>query len=444
MTNLWLTFNAYSKANPMIAGAVSLWGLSVVTWLCRKLPAQIWSKIHSQITTKLDFDNTEHGWARENYAAFMTWFMENDWVKYSRSHSLQSHGPVIDDRWRRREGENAAEIAMGAGNHFFFYKRRLFILKREMIPQTGQNNLIYKISLTMFGRKKQILQDLVDEFSYKFMPGRQNILRWTAHGWEVYSALDRRELSTVIIDQFVKDQLVAEIKDFFENEQRWTSKGLPYKKTIVLHGVPGTGKTSLIKGIATHFALNVCRLNLSSISDEMLEGALASLPSRSLLAIEDFDSTKATHARKGVKSGVKKESSEAAIGNKDGDKGQIDLFSDMLTLSGILNAFDGIASLHGSLIFLSTNALDQIDPALLRKGRVDRIIEIKPLTHKEVVQYIELMYPGQPIPNTRFLDILGCDLQGHYFDHPDDYEGFINAVPKESASIRQLVQHEAA
>jgi hypothetical protein len=115
---------------------------------------------------------------------------------------------------------------------------------------------------------------------------------------------------------------------------------------------------------------------------------------------------------------------------------------DPLTLSGILNALDGIASLHGTLIFLSTNTLDAIDPALLRKGRVDHTYEIKRLTHVEVLDYIELMYPGRSAePTECFSDILGCDLQALYFEHHDNFDQFIAAIPKQGDlrdTLRQI------
>ena len=35
-------FNAFARLNPIVAGALSLWGLSVVTFFSRTLPQKIW------------------------------------------------------------------------------------------------------------------------------------------------------------------------------------------------------------------------------------------------------------------------------------------------------------------------------------------------------------------------------------------------------------------
>lgn len=464
LTNLWLAFNAYSHSNPMIAGAVSLWGLGLVTWVFRKIPMKLISKIHGQLTTTLTFDNTELGWARENYASFMEWFMQNKWAKYSRQLALQTYGAQFFDRHNGHGSRNAADVAIGDGNHFFFFKRRLFLMHRRTMEKQGRDNIVYVVTLTMFGRNKAIMQDLVDVFCHKFPENKLKLMRFKSNYWADYAMLDRRELKTVIVEKALKQSLVKAIEDFQMSEAWYTERGLPWKKTFVLHGVPGTGKTSLIKALASHFNLNVCRLNLNALNDEMLEEALANIPSRSILAIEDFDSAKATRRRSAMKSddstkytvAVKYDSSgkpnlESAINSIKGlgvDDAPVNpmakLLEDMdgLTLSGILNALDGIASLHGTLIFLTTNTLDDIDPAVIRKGRVDHVFEIKPLTHSEVLDYIELMFPGRSAePAACFSSILGCDLQALYFEHHDNFDQFIDAIPKVNDledTIRQI------
>lgn len=42
-----------------------------------------------------------------------------------------------------------------------------------------------------------------------------------------------------------------------------------------------------------------------------------------------------------------------------------------LTLSGLLNAIDGVTSTEGRILFMTTNYVDRLDKALIRPGRVD-------------------------------------------------------------------------
>jgi len=46
-------------------------------------------------------------------------------------------------------------------------------------------------------------------------------------------------------------------------------------------------------------------------------------------------------------------------------------YQSSVTFSGFLNALDGVASGEERIIFLTTNHIDRLDPALIRPGRVD-------------------------------------------------------------------------
>ena len=42
-----------------------------------------------------------------------------------------------------------------------------------------------------------------------------------------------------------------------------------------------------------------------------------------------------------------------------------------LSFSGFLNALDGVATQEGTVLFMTTNHLERLDPALIRAGRID-------------------------------------------------------------------------
>lgn len=42
-----------------------------------------------------------------------------------------------------------------------------------------------------------------------------------------------------------------------------------------------------------------------------------------------------------------------------------------VTFSGLLNCLDGVASTEARILFMTTNYLERLDPALVRPGRVD-------------------------------------------------------------------------
>jgi len=98
----------------------------------------------------------------------------------------------------------------------------------------------------------------------------------------------------------------------------------------LLHGPPGTGKTSYILAIAGKLRLNICYLNLSSgnLDDDGLNRALNDAPAHSIILLEDIDSIF-----------VQRHS----ISQESGKKGK----RDSITFSGLLNALDGVRSQEG-------------------------------------------------------------------------------------------------
>lgn len=132
---------------------------------------------------------------------------------------------------------------------------------------------------------------------------------------------------------------------------RWfVCAGIPYRRGYLLHGPPGSGKTSFIQALAGNLSYNICLLNLSErgLTDDKLNHLLGITPERSIVLLEDIDAA----FNKRVQT------------SEDGYKSSV-------TFSGLLNALDGVASAEERIIFMTTNHFDQLDPALVRPGRVD-------------------------------------------------------------------------
>ncbi len=418
LNELFLQFNTYSKSNPIIAGAMALWGLGVLTFVCRHIPVQLYNFLYNQFTTRLYFNDTYEGYNAENYRSFMVWFTKRSYSKYMRSMKL------VSKPWMDKEHEhyvaNATTVITGVGNgkHFFFYKYHLFIINHSTLDKAGSNVVISQINLTMFGRNKAVLASLVDEFSYKYDDSKLCIYRYDKE-WDRLSDFPKRALETVIIDAELKNEVVRIITEFKADREWYVTRGLPYKKTFIFHGVTGTGKTSLIKAIANHFDMGICFISISAMTDRNFQAAITTAPSKNIVVIEDFDSASATRSRE----------------LKQASDGMGEMLS-MLSLSSILNTLDGVVTLDDKLIFLSTNVLDTLDSALTRSGRVDHIFEIKALRHKEVCEYIDLMFPGIMIQShITFKDIVGCDLQALYFESKANHKAFIDSIPKVDSKI---------
>jgi len=201
------------------------------------------------------------------------------------------------------------------------------------------------------------------------------IYRWhnRHHYWRRESRTLARPLKSVVLPAGEKAGLLRDFEDFFEDETRswYAEHGIPYRRSYLFHGVPGTGKTSLIGALAGRFGRNVCFLQPShpEMTDDALKAAVQRVPERSFIVFEDIDSL------------FDKQRNNKVSGSR-------------LTFSGLLNALDGVGSPKGQVFVLTTNFRDQLDDALTRNGRVDRHVEFTHATGEQFGEMFRQFYPA--------------------------------------------------
>jgi len=168
--------------------------------------------------------------------------------------------------------------------------------------------------------------------------------------WKTESQCKARSLESVILPVAMKDKLAKDIEGFLSDASRefFERHGIPYKRSYLFYGVPGSGKTSLIQALAGAYERNICYLQPThpDMTDDSIRCAVKEAPDDAIIVLEDID----------------------ALFGKDRSK-KTDRSS--LTFSGLLNALDGVGSPNGQIFILTTNLRDQLDSALIRNGRVD-------------------------------------------------------------------------
>jgi len=403
-------FTEYSnavKGNPMLAG-FALYLTGTLTYLARDLPKTIWKTFTGAVTTSIEMNNAGYSGNDYHFTLFLTWFMESPWAKWSRS--------LYTGRFYQIGKETDTVVGPGYGNHIFFYKGRLFWFNKFKIDSSGSERQKEGIRIVTLGRSHKALLELVKAFEYKKGENELAVYEYRNNSWEQVTTIEKRPMRTLCIAEDLKEQLLRRHDHFVNNRQWFRDRGIAYKITTLLYGPPGTGKTSIAKTLAGHYDRGVFILDLSAMSNKTLQHALAILPPKALLLVEDVDAATSV-----VKSR-----------EKDGGAQQTslaDMVQDQLTLAGLLNALDGIIPLNDVMVFLTTNHPEKLDPALIRKSRVDYKYEIGPMTNEEIHAYVELMYPGTKLnPTLVFCAMLGCDVQAAFREHPDDISGFLNEV----------------
>lgn len=425
LMQLMAQFNELNRANPVLATILGAGGATAIVMSLRQIPTKVFNFLFGQVTTELTMNNAGWDGGGDQFRSFMLWYIKHSWSKWSRTLSLESQ--------YQYRGDPLVEIGAGFGLHFFAYKGRFFWFRKTRLDSSGSSMEKMEITIKGLTRNRALFDAMVQEFRYRMKTNTITVTSWDFDKWSEPVAITKRALNTVIMERGLKDGLISDIDRFYASREWYEARGLPYKRCVLFYGPPGTGKTSIIKALASYYGRNVFTLNLSTVSDNMLQKAMSSIPEGSILLIEDFDTNKTVISRAPTPP-------PAPAPAKDGEAPIADAVSSgppegfvALSLSGLLNALDGIVPLDGSLIFLTTNHIERIDAALLRNGRVDKRIKIPYLRDPEVRDYIELMFPGTQVSvDIHFQPIAGCDLMSHFSDNRDNVSDFIAAIPQDS------------
>ncbi|KAI1370023.1 BCS1 N terminal-domain-containing protein [Xylaria arbuscula] len=377
-------------------------GMLIVCW--NYASSYLWDQVETYFMSVVDIRTDD-----EIYNILMAWVATQRFSQGARrfvvNTSLSSRSWFLW-RWDDDEDEDDFENGEGSsgskkkkalsytpsfGSHYFWYRGRLLLFRRSANREQNSFMLVSEreeISISCFGRDPWILKELLLEAREKYLEKDEHktqIYRGTTKAmssepsWQRCMSRASRPFSTVILNEQTKKDLIEDVTDYLNpTTQRWyANRGIPYRRGYLLHGPPGTGKSSLSLALAGFFKLRIYIVSLSSVNanEENLGNLFAELPRRCVVLLEDIDSAGLTHTREDNNGNPPAPAKEEEM-----EPGQITQgngntnTNNRLSLSGLLNILDGVASQEGRILIMTTNHPKKLDKALIRPGRVDMII----------------------------------------------------------------------
>lgn len=284
------------------------------------------------------------------------------------------------------------------GSHVFWYRGWLLRFRRsqnQQQPSFLTASEREEISISCFGRSPWILKQLLLEARAEYLQKdtkKTMIYRGgtragsTEPAWQRCMARTSRPFSTVILNEAKKQELIADVADYLSPATRnwYSNRGIPWRRGYLLSGPPGTGKSSLSLALAGYFKMRIYMVSLSSFAanEENLATLFADLPQRCVVLLEDIDTAGLTHTREEGKEGLPYvDDGPASTAMVPGQltpgmvNNQNTSATSRLSLSGLLNILDGVASQEGRVLIMTTNHIEKLDKALIRPGRVDMTVE---------------------------------------------------------------------
>ena len=275
------------------------------------------------------------------------------------------HECIVDDKQNIQKLMLVNECCGGPKGEILFCKITLTNNSKEIL--TSFVDEARKISSDRRKKNKKKSSDTVRIYYYKDF-------------WYLFSKIPKRPIDTLYLKEDELEHVVNTIAEFFSEDEReeYLSFGIPYKKVMFLYGVPGSGKTSCINVIASHFD---CDIHLIPLSTDMDDSNL----------VEAFSTINTDNENNTNKKIILIEDIDCIFEDrKEGDH-----LKNKVTLQGLLNCMDGFTCMEGALIFITANKPESLDDAVIRSCRVDYKLELGYANKYQTEQMFQRFLPNQ-------------------------------------------------
>lgn len=404
------------QSNPYFGAGAGLFGIGMLTAVLRKgtQASLVLFRRHCMMSLEVPSKDKSYYWLL-------------NWISANATHTQHLS---VETTFRQSDAgkiDTAFEFVPSTGSHFFRYKYTWIRVERtreKQMVDLHRGAPWESVTLTAIGRDKNIYFEILEEARKLALQKQEGkTVMYTAMGaeWRPFGYPRRkRPIESVVLDKGISERLVKDVKEFTDNPHWYMDRGIPYRRGYLLYGPPGCGKSSYITALAGSLDYSICVLNLSErgLSDDRLNHLLAVAPEQSIILLEDID---------------------AAFMSRDLAAENPSVYAGMgrLTLSGLLNALDGVASAEARIIFMTTNYLQRLDPALIRPGRVD----VKELINYATTYQLEMMfkrfYPEEPESQASLFaekvksfdkNVSAAQVQGLFLMYKDNADNALNNI----------------
>jgi chaperone BCS1 len=376
--------NSVFGGNQMLISTVTFTLTGAMVYLSRSLFFGVLNLVKKELTTTVMLDSSHVSYHKILNQLSYTNIIEN----------ARCLG-ITNGRW----GGDNSELSAGEGRQILNLFGKLCLIKIEQVTHTGGDNIVYKMTIIYLGRSHEYAKKIL-ELSQKEISSKVNLIVYDAVTISSPSYQRRDNLQSRVLRE-VEMRLIKDIAMFIKSEEWYINNGLQYQFGTLLHGVPGTGKTSIVRYIATKFSLPIYVINNFNDYKKIPLDVLC------IIIIDEIDK----------------------VIDMEPTKGEDSVLVDQKILS--LKVLDGIDRVHGHIIITTTNHIDKLEPALLRTGRLGKHYKFDYINKEEMKKYIIHHFENADISSINLSNlksnITPVNINEYLIDHKDcmDCEQFI-------------------
>lgn len=275
------------------------------------------------------------------------------------------------------------DLKNSIGNNIYFFDQKSKEGGMPPPPHQGSSQM------DIMNYKRMVITTSTKQLAFTMMPFYSNKTFANIYGKEVRKIEQR-------------------VRFFLDNKDWYDSKGIPYQLGMLLSGIPGSGKTSIIRAIANMTRRHIINVNFANITtasqlknlfycDKIQvysDNTMSTMNSyyipidQRLYILEEIDAI----------GNIVKQRSSNDCGNNSHP------MHDELTLMEILTIMDGTMEIPGRMIIMTSNHPENLDQALVRPGRIDVQANFGKATREQICEMFE-GYLDRPFP-TELIDQL--------------------------------------
>jgi chaperone BCS1 len=381
----------------------------------KDLPKWLWERLMVLTTYRVTVYQTE-----ELYDYIMMWIRDNHNskarnVEYTTRAASYEENQFALETTDTEKGK-AKEIREIPVEDFFYLRKYGRLLRisfgRDKLENANNLKSVYLKHFTIRGIfASRAIRKLMNQINQTYGNRKRdpNLYITNGHYFRHIGSITGKPLSQIVINKALKESIITDINTWKDSKDEYLRRGIAHKRGHCYFGPPGTGKTSLSKAIAIEYQMDVYMVNLNNVDgDDDLIGMFREIQPNSMLLFEDIDAYF---------------NGRTALNDQS-----------KVTFSGLLNALDGVSSLQGIFIAVTTNHIEKLDPALIRPGRIDILREIGLATSNEASEYVSMFYNE---PHTVELDaeISMSEIQNACLSNPNDATEAIKKLEKSFKNI---------
>ncbi|KDQ61524.1 hypothetical protein JAAARDRAFT_123262 [Jaapia argillacea MUCL 33604] len=377
----------------------------------RRFFSNTWSWLVNSfyITASFHEDDDSFNWVMLWLSKHPAWTKARDVEISTRSFNLTTSAVVVpgdeDDKGESGSGRRLAYLPSLTSSYSLWYKGRRMTVSRAKNNTGYYGRAEETLQITIMTRNHDILNQLLIEAKKDYKSNEaHNIAIYvsdSSNNWRHVASRPKRPLRSIVLDPGIKELILEDALDFMDSKEWYVERGIPFRRGYLLYGAPGSGKTSIIHSLAGELGLDVYVISLSRVGldDSSLSELLSELPEKCIAIMEDIDAafhqTLTREASQDDKPGPSQQGQ--GQGQNPNSQGQNQApppppSTSRVTLSGLLNAIDGVGAQEGRILFATTNKYHALDPALCRAGRMDRHVEFKLASKYQAAELYKCFY----------------------------------------------------